>query len=206
LTRQERFRGARLDAIDTESSISVLERSLGAVGTLVDDISFEKWGAPTPCTDWTVRQVVGHLVGMNRVFAAMLVGEPPPQRGDALPDDELSSAYRTSASDLLGAFAEPDVLERSFSGPMGTATGGDRLNIRMYDLLAHGWDLAAATGLPAAFPEGAAEQALSFVRSQLADDARPGRFEPAQPIPDDAPAIERLVAFLGRQVQPWRRP
>lgn len=29
---------------------------------------------------------------------------------------------------------------------------------------------------------------------------RTGRFDPAQPAVDDAPAIDRLVAFLGRPV------
>lgn len=42
-----------------------------------------------------------------------------------------------------------------------------------------------------------AEQALGFVRGQVTDPARPGRFAPPQPVPDDAPAIDRLAAFLG---------
>jgi uncharacterized protein (TIGR03086 family) len=89
-------------------------------------------------------------------------------------------------------------------GPLGAATGTERLQIRLYDLLAHGWDLAQATGQPAALPEDLAEQALAFVRSQLTDQARPGRFAPAQLAADTAPAIERLVAFLGRPIEARR--
>jgi uncharacterized protein (TIGR03086 family) len=68
--------------------------------------------------------------------------------------------------------------------------------VRITDLLAHGWDLAQATDQP----DDLAEQALAFVRIQLATQPRTGRFQLAQPVADDAPPIDRLVAFLGRAV------
>jgi len=45
-----------------------------------------------------------------------------------------------------------------------------------------------------------AEQSLAFARTQLTEQGRPGRFGPAQTVAGQAPAIERLVAFLGRPV------
>jgi uncharacterized protein (TIGR03083 family) len=113
-------------------------------------------------------------------------------------------AYRDSAAKLQAAFAQPGVLQRIYRGPLGEATDAERLQIRLYDLLAHGWDLARATGQPAAPPDDVAEQSLAFVRGQLAEQARPGRFGPAQRFAD--PAIERLVGFLGRrstQIPDW---
>jgi uncharacterized protein (TIGR03086 family) len=142
-----------------------------------------------------------HLIGMNRVFAAMLADDSPPTRGGVTPDDELSRAYRESASALVTAFQQPGVLDRVFRGPLGAATGRDRLQIRLYDLLAHGWDLARATAQPTRLPEGLAGQALSFARGQVTDESRQGRFGPARVIADDAAAIDRLAAFLGRQVE-----
>ena len=53
---------------------------------------------------------------------------------------------------------------------------------------------------PAELPDDLSEQALSFVRIKLATQPRTGRFEPTQPVADDAPAIDRLAAFLGRTV------
>ncbi|MGL5808681.1 MAG: hypothetical protein ACRCYQ_01910 [Nocardioides sp.] len=64
---------------------------------------------------------------------------------------------------------------------MGSATGAERLRIRLYDLLAHGWDLAQATGQPAELPDDVAEESLAFARTQLDD---------------------RLAAFLGRTATP----
>lgn len=177
-----------------------LRRSLAAVAALINAIGPDQWSAPTPCEQWDVQRLVEHLVGMNLVFAAMLANEHPPQRGAGLSRDDLPQAFSESAATLLDAFGEPGVLDRSYMGPLGSATGADRLQIRLYDLLAHGWDLAAATGQPARLPEDAANDVLGFVQEQLEDDARAGRFAPPQPTSEGAPAIEHLVAFLGRRV------
>jgi len=45
-----------------------------------------------------------------------------------------------------------------------------------------------------------AEQALAFAQVQLSTQPRTGRFAPAQTISDNAPAIDRLAAFLGRPI------
>ncbi len=178
-----------------------LARALRDVGHLIAKVRHDQWIAPTPCTDWTVHDLVNHLVGMNLVFAALLSDQTPPERGDRLHDDPLG-AYHDSSAALQNAFEQPGVLERTYRGPLGTATGAERLQIRMYDLLAHGWDLAQATGQPADLPEELAEQALIFVRVQLASQPRAGRFGPAQTVAGDASAIDRLVAFLGRPTNP----
>ena len=87
---------------------------------------------------------------------------------------------------------------------MGVATGAERLQWRIVDLLAHGWDLVQATGVAAELPDDLAEQALTFARAQLPSQPRAGRFADPQPIRDNAPAIDRLAAFTGRPV-PWTR-
>jgi len=177
-----------------------LARALDAVGRLITGIHEQQWSAPTPCTEWTVRMLVNHLVSINIIFAALLNDQDPPQRGaDHLGDDPLR-AYQESGAALQAAFAQPGVLERTYQGPLGAATGAERLHVRIADLLAHGWDLAQATDQPAELPDDLAEQALAFVRIQLATQPRTGRFQPTQPVADDAPPIDRLAAFLGRAV------
>lgn len=180
-----------------------LTRAFASVGDLVSKVRTDQWSLPTPCTQWTVRQLVNHLVGMNRVFTAVLTDEAPPPGPPAdQTEADPAGAYRASAAALCAAFERPGVLERTFAGPLGAASGLERLHIRLYDLLAHGWDLAHAVGEPAELPDDLSERSLAFVRVQLTEQARPGRFGPAQVVVDDAPAIERLVAFLGRPVEP----
>lgn len=152
-------------AVDNEIQLDRLARSFAAVGELIDAIQPDQWSAPTQCMDWTVHRLVEHLVGKNLVFNAVLAEQPPPQRGAGVPSDQLARAYRESAAVLLDAFGQPGVLDRSYQGPLGAATGAERLKIRMYDLLAHGWDLAQALGRPADLPEDAAEESLAFARA-----------------------------------------
>ena len=79
--------------------------------------------------------------------------------------------------------------QRAYPGPLGTATGAERLKIRLYDLLAHGWDLAQATEQPADLPDDLAAQSLAFARTQLTEggpapvaSARPSS-SPSRPLP-----------------------
>jgi uncharacterized protein (TIGR03086 family) len=74
------------------------------------------------------------------------------------------------------------------------------LQIRLYDLLAHGWDLSRATGQLVNLPDDLVEPSLAFAQVQLAGQRREGRFAPAQTAGENADAIERLAAFLGRTV------
>jgi len=182
-------------------SVEQLTRALSAVGDLIARIRDDQWSAPTPCTDWTVHDLVNHLVGVNWVFAARLRDQMPPEFvADHLGDDP-AAAYRDTSAAVRNSFDQPGALERAYHGPLGAISGAAWLQVRITDLLAHGWDLARATGQPAELPEDLAEHALVFSRIQMSSVPRTGRFGPAQPVADDAPAIDRLAAFLGRPVR-----
>ena len=171
------------------------------MGDLIDRIAADQWTAPTPCTRWSVREVVNHLVGMNLVFVALFEDGPMPERGADTLGADPAGAFRRSAAALQAVAARPGVLDRSQATPIGVATGGERLQWRIADLLTHGWDLIQATGVVADLPDELVDQTLSFVQAQLPDQPRAGRFADPQPIRDDAPAIDRLAAFTGRPVR-----
>ncbi len=176
-----------------------LARALEATGQVVDAVSTDQWTAATPCTDWTSADLLRHLVVGNSRFAAAVSGEPLP--GELGSDADLPAAYRDSAAALLAAFGTPGALERMVTVPFGTVPGSVALHLRLTEVLVHGWDLAKATGQSVEFPADVAEQELAFSQSaleQLPPDRRP--FAPPQPVSADAPAIERLVACLGRRV------
>ncbi|MEN3356045.1 MAG: hypothetical protein V7637_27 [Mycobacteriales bacterium] len=179
-----------------------LARASAVMGDLIDGIAADEWSAPTPCTEWSVRDVVSHLVGMNLVFVAMFEDGPMPERGVDRLGADPAGAYRRSAAALQAAAARPGVLRRSQATPVGVATGAERLRWRIADLLTHSWDLVQATGVAAKLPDDLVESALTFVRAQLPSQPRAGRFADPRPTPDNAPAIDRLAAFTGRPV-PW---
>jgi uncharacterized protein (TIGR03086 family) len=92
-------------------------------------------------------------------------------------------------------------MEETFTVPFGTVPGSVALHLRITELLVHGWDLAAATGQPARFPEDLAEQELAFTRGALASvPAGRSPFGPPQPAPPGATPLDQLAALLGRSV------
>jgi uncharacterized protein (TIGR03086 family) len=179
-----------------------LARASAVTSDLIDRIADDQWTSPTPCTEWTVRDVVHHLVGMNLVFVAMLEHGPRPERGADPLGADPAGAYRRSAAALEAAAARPGVLERSEQTPMGTTTNAERLQWRIADLLIHGWDLVQATGAVVELPDDLVEQALVLVQAQLPGQSRTGRFADPQSIAADAPTVDRLAAASGRPV-PW---
>lgn len=189
--------------------IDELVEALAVTQRLLAAVEEGQWSAPTPCSEWTVRQLVNHAVGGNWVFAKVMngqelppVSEPRRQGRDVLGDDPLE-AHRESASALVAAFRRPGVLDDIFTVPIGTLPGRAALHLRTVESLVHGWDLGQATGQELSVPDEMAEHALTFSQAQLTalpPDRTP--FAPPQPIADDAPAIERLVALLGRSSGP----
>ncbi len=168
-----------------------------------------RWTDPTPCPGWTVRDLVSHVVTGNAKFAGAFgshyqlpTGQNLTVEADAGADVvSLLRAYRDSAAALLDALGRPGALDKIVTVPFGTVPGVVALHLRITEILVHGWDLARATGQQTAFADDVAEQELAFSRAKLAD-IPPGRrpFGPPQPAADDAPAIDRLAACLGRSV------
>jgi uncharacterized protein (TIGR03086 family) len=188
-----------------------LSTALAGTEQLVAGIGPDEWGLPTPCTGWSVRDVVNHLVAGNLLFIRVFGGTPlPPReelvaasRTDRLGDDAVG-AFRDSAAALVDAFRADDALERMVTVPAGTFPGIAALHLRIVEALVHGWDVARATGRSLSFPDGLVEQELAFTRDTLPRlpprPAGQGPFAPPQPVDDAAPPLDQLAALLGRPV------
>jgi uncharacterized protein (TIGR03086 family) len=191
----------------TANPIDQLTAALDGVGELIAGVPGGQWDGPTVCDQLSVRDLVLHMVNGNYLFAAVLGGMPLAEgrTGAAVPASApagLAERHRDAAARLTAAFAVPGVLERVVVIPAGTMPGIGALYIRVIEMLVHGWDLARATGQPTApLPDELAAEMLPF--SQRALDAIPVEarpFAPSQPVPDDAPGLDRLAALLGRPV------
>ena len=73
------------------------------------------------------------------------------------------------------------------------------LGLNQLDILTHAWDVAAVLGTDRSIEPPVAEAVLAATQMIITDEMRGDRFAPAVPIAEDAPAHDRLAAFLGRQ-------
>lgn len=179
------------------------DRAASAAQAVVDNLSPEQFALPSPCTEWDVRGVLNHLVFGNLMAHAGVRGVAPP--GDRSADHlgaDPKAAFAHSVSACRAAFGEPGALDRVVRTPLGDQPASFYVHMRINELIAHGWDLAAATGQSTDLAPDLAERALAMWHSRMAAMPRAGSpFGPEQPAPPDATAADRLAAFLGRTVQ-----
>ncbi|AGP55372.1 TIGR03086 family metal-binding protein [Streptomyces rapamycinicus] len=183
--------------------VTAFTEVIDTVAHLVEAVEEQQWSAPTPCVDWNVQQLVDHLVAGQHTFAVVMGARPPLPALDAHPAPEaLKQTFRTSAAALVSAFEGPGALERTVRAPIGEVPGAVALRLQTIEHLAHGWDLARAIGRKALFDEATVERETEFARGLMAQlPSGPGApFAPSRTAPEDAPALDRLAALLGRDI------
>ena len=157
---------------------------------------------PTPCTEWDVRTLVSHMAGGVRRIA--LIGEG----ADALslpPFADLghdwAAAYRAAARRATAAWADDAKLDKLFTVPWGKVPGRVAVAGYIREVVAHGWDLAAATGQPTELDPELGAFALEVSRRSLPADARAGiPFGEVTLAPAGAGVYAQLAAWLGREL------
>src|SRR5947209_9810811 len=147
--------------------------------------------AATPCDEWTVRDLLNHMLDTQRYFLAAARGEdaspPSPNPPDVLSDNPRQDFERIQA-DVIDAFSQEGVVAKT----------GPALGIAFADQLLHGCDLARATSQDDTMPEGLAQAAYDLIHGRFTDEQRKGVFKPEIPVGDDATPQQRLVAYTGR--------
>ena len=175
--------------------ISQLEELGPHLGAVVAHITPDQLDRPTPCTDYSVRGVLEHMITGATAFAAAYRGESPqaPDLSDPLGD------FGSALTDLVAAITAPGALERTVAAPFGEVPGETFARFVVLDGLVHGWDMATATGQPYEPPEELVAAAEAFAH-QAIDPLRDGQtFAAATEPAADAPPIVRLAAYTGRQ-------
>ncbi|MDQ3756354.1 MAG: TIGR03086 family metal-binding protein [Actinomycetota bacterium] len=181
----------------------LLERGTESMGRIIAGVRQEQFDNPTPCSEWSVRDLLNHVIGGNHFFAAIAAGERPDTTGPArdVVGDDPATAYAQGAKAALEAWRAPGTAERIVHMPMGDMPGAFGMGLHFIDHLVHSWDLAKATGQESLADPDLAEAALGLVKGNVGEELRQpgGPFGPEVPCADDAAPFDRLVAYLGRQ-------
>jgi uncharacterized protein (TIGR03086 family) len=192
----------------------ILDRAIATGRVVVAGVRSEQLTDPTPCPDMDVRTLLTHLVGVLDRVAALGNGEDPFAVAESpVADDRWAAAWTEAGRRAADSWSDDALLERPMALPWIEGSGAEVLTSYFSELTVHTWDLATATGQQPDWDDTVVTAALG-ARQILPAENRRALFEEisnamgldevavpfaeAVPIPDDAPAIDRLVAWNGR--------
>jgi uncharacterized protein (TIGR03086 family) len=182
------------------------ENARGAVAA----VRPEQMTLPTPCTEYDVRALLGHIVAVLHKLAAVGRGEDPSQVPDVHPgiaDDGWLAAFDAGAAEVRSVWADDALLEREFRLPWATLPGPMVVSAWAQEVSIHGWDLAVAIGATTDWDPEVGEAMLPFAHSILPADIRGepigNSFAAVVEVPESAGVYTRLAGWLGRDVNRW---
>lgn len=187
-------------------NVELLASVLAKTGDVVEGVRPDQRGLATPCDDYDVETLVNHIVGWLRVFDAGCHGRPhEAAASDYRCGADPAREFRAAAADLVAGWEEYGV-DREVSVTGAKLPGEQVLGMTVIEFLTHGWDLAVATGQSVPFTEQEAQEALDRAEATLPPQYRGENmpFGPIVPVAGDAPAVDRMVGFMGRD--PDARP
>lgn len=186
-----------MDVLDAHGrGLEVFDRAVQAIGP-------QDWAAPTPCSEWTVRDLVRHLVYEQLWVPDLLAGASVAEIGDRFDGDQLGddpvARWRETSRAARRAWLRPGALRRVVHLSRGPTPGEQYCWEMAADLAVHGWDLARALGTDDDIGDDLAVTLLRVVEPVAFLWQGLGIFAPPVPVPADAGPQERLVALLGRE-------
>jgi len=177
-------------------------RQLRALLLGIDD---DDLTARTPCDEWTVGDLLDHIMDFTRAFtqAAQKLADAP---GTSTPAprpsaDHLPPYWRSRLPVQLEELATAWKVPEAWTG--SARAGGARMpatatgTAAVHELTMHSWDLARATGQDFAADPRILEALIEFLSHS------PGAFGPTVEIEDEASLLDQVLALSGRDPS-WR--
>ncbi|MDQ4091813.1 MAG: TIGR03086 family metal-binding protein [Actinomycetota bacterium] len=178
---------------------TTFDHAVALATALIGRVGAHQLANPTPCPEFDVGTLLGHMTTVLRRVAALGRGDDPFGPDVLAPvDGGLTETWLAAAGEVQAAWAEDDVLSRTIHLPWSQASGAATLLSYLNEVTVHTWDLATATGQRPAWDPQVLSLAFDGIRF-LPEEKRGSFFADAVPIAEDAPLIDRLVAWNGRR-------
>ena len=171
------------------------EAALGALRHVLHPISRDELSKSTPCSEYDVVQLTDHL--MNSI--TLLGGAAGAELPDRDSDDSVERQIVGAARPALDAWHRRGLTDTVTIGT-NEIPATFAVSILSVEFLVHGWDYATATTHPIDVAESLADYVLGLAHKVITPQGRATvGFDDPVAVPDDAPALDRLIAFTGRE-------
>jgi len=185
---------------------------------VIAGVQLEQLDLPSPCVEYSVKELLDHLVFVLHRVAALGRGDEAfaPNSLRATDSGNWAAEWRSAAAEMQSAWADDAKLNRTVVLPWATMTGAEVLSMYVSEITTHTWDLATATGQHPEWDDDVCRLGLAAMhrdlpmadRTPMWDAFRahaPANFQFDAPfanavaVPLDAPLIDQLVGWTGRQ-------
>ncbi|MCF8590437.1 TIGR03086 family metal-binding protein [Gordonia liuliyuniae] len=180
---------------------AALIRALDQLADLLDQAADIPSTAPTPCTEFDVAALRGHIVGWLTAFTdGFTADDHTCSDPDAVTVSGSGAAQVRAAADRLRTVLPAALAEPLKIGDAGMP-GDMAASMILWEYQMHGWDLAQAAGLDWSPDDEAVEASLAVAPAMLTPDFQgEGKaFAAAVPVAESATPLERLVGLSGRR-------
>ena len=178
-------------------------RSLASTRRFVAGIEDDQWSQTSVDDEWTVRELLNHVVTGNWWADELVGGKTIEEVGDRLDGDVLGddpvAAYDASADAASSAFSAPGAMDKPCAVSYEPVPGSVYCGHRFLDVLIHGWDLAKSTGQDPTLAPELVEALFEIIEPQLDGLVASGAFGTPQEVPPGADRQTQLLAVLGRR-------
>jgi uncharacterized protein (TIGR03086 family) len=165
---------------------------------------------PTPCNEFDVRTLIGHMITAMRRYACAGRGGDPlsiPMVTTGISDYGWITAFDAAADEVRDVWSDNDLLGRDIKLPWATLPGALVVSVYSLELTVHTWDLAAAVGDLREFAPEIGEEMLAVAKQMAPAEVRGAAighaFEGVVDVSEDSHVYDRLAAWLGRDVPRW---
>lgn len=195
--------------MSTSDGLKLMAEAHDYLRTVTVGVPSESWGLPTPCVDWTARQVLNHACLAQLAYVHAFEG--PERRVDPFsPPDVFDTSPTTRLDDVItklkAAWATLPPDSGTAPTPFGQMPVWIASGAAAMDAAVHAWDLAVAVGRSLPLSDDLAER-LMPVAEQLVPPMRDTfhLFGPALPSPSSSSPATALLHYLGR-IPDWTAP
>ena len=168
----------------------------------VQQIGDYQWQAATPDEDWSVRDLVNHVVGEDLWAPPLLAGSTIAEVGDRFDGEVLGAdpkaAWAAASAEAVRAVDEDGAMDRIVHLSFGDFPGREYTLQLFADHLIHAWDLARAVGADERMDAGLVTSCATWFDAMEDAYRGAGAIAARPPVPSDGNAQTVLLARFGR--------
>ena len=171
------------------------EATLAVLQHVLHGIADDEWSKQTPCREFDVAALTDHLMNSITTIGGVAGAQfPERDRGDSV-ERQVVLAARPALDAWRHRGLDGTVPFGSNEAPAKIMAG-----ILSLEFLVHAWDYAKATGREVTAPDALSDYVMGLAKTIITPQGRSNvGFDDPVDVAADAGALDRLIAYTGRQ-------